>query len=119
MSYRMESGFERLREAMAEVFSERIEFPLGSFVTVLKAKMTANTAHAAFTLSVMPVSMEEEVLKTLEHNMRDLKDSLAHKLRLRRIPKLHFMFDHTEDRAAQIDELINKALAEDSNAKHD
>lgn len=112
MSHRMEAGFEHLREAMAQVFAECIEFPPGSFVTVLKAKMTANTAHAGFTLSVMPVSMEEEVLKTLEQNMHDLKDGLAHKLRLRRIPKLHFMFDHTEERAAQIDELLNKLSAD-------
>ncbi len=119
MSHRMEAGFEHLREAMAHVFAEQIEFPLGSFVTVLKAKMTANTAHAAFTLSVLPNAMEEEVLATLERNMRDLKDGLAHKLRLRRIPKLHFMFDHTEEKAAYIDELLNKALAEDAKYKHD
>ena len=112
MSHRMEAGFEHLREAMAEVFAERMEFPLGSFVTLLKAKMTANTAHAAFTISVMPASMEEAVLETLERNMHELKDGLAHKLRLRRIPKLHFMFDHTEENAAQIDELLNKLSAE-------
>lgn len=115
----MEAGFEHLREAMARVFAERIEFPLGSFVTVLKAKMTANTAHAAFTLSVMPTSMEEAVLATLEREMRELKDGLAQNVRLRRIPKLHFIFDHTEERAAQIDELLNKALAEDAKHTHD
>ena len=119
MSLRMEAGFEHLREAMARVFAERIEFPIGSFVTVLRAKMTANTAHAAFTLSVMPVAMEEAVLETLEREMHELKDGLAQKLRLRRIPKLHFMFDRTEDKAAQMDELLNKVMAEDAKYKHD
>lgn len=112
MSHRMEAGFEHLREAMAQVFAERIEFPMGAFVTVLKAKMTANTAHAGFTLSVMPTSMEEEVLATLERQMHDLKDGIARKVRLRRIPRLHFMFDHTEERAATIDELLNRLSAE-------
>jgi ribosome-binding factor A len=107
MSLRMEAGFEHLREAMAQVLAERIEFPLGSFVTVLRAKMTANTAHANFTLSVLPVSMEEEVLATLEQNMHELKDGLAKHLRLRRIPKLHFTFDRTEEKAAHIEDLIN------------
>lgn len=107
MSLRMDAGFEHLREAMAQVIAERIEFPLGAFVTVLKAKMTANTAHANFTLSVMPVSMEEEVLKTLERDLHELKDGLAENLRLRRIPKLHFTFDHTEEKASKIEELIN------------
>lgn len=108
MSIRMEAGFEHLREAMARVFIERIEFPIGAFVTVLRAKMTANTAHAAFTLSVMPTSMEEAVKKTLEHNDHELKDGLAKTLRLRRIPRLHFAFDHTAEYAETIDTLLNK-----------
>ncbi len=113
MSLRMEAGFEHLREAMARVFSERIEFPLGAFVTVLRAKMTANTAHALFTLSVMPNSMEAAVKKTLDQQNHELKDGLAHGLRLRRIPRLHFVFDHTEENAANIDALLNKIQQED------
>ena len=112
MSLRMDAGFEHLREAMANVFAERIEFPIGAFVTILKAKMTANTAHASFTISVLPTSMEAAVMKTLEQNTHELKDGLAHSLRLRRIPRLHFAFDHTEEHAAQIDGLLNKLEAE-------
>jgi ribosome-binding factor A len=104
----MDAGFEHLREAMARVFTERIEFPVGAFVTVLKAKMTANTAHASFTLSVMPTSMEQAVLDTLRHNDHELKDGLAHSLRLRRIPRLHFQLDHTEEQAAEIDTILNQ-----------
>ncbi|MBP7005825.1 ribosome-binding factor A [Patescibacteria group bacterium] len=111
MSLRMDAGFEHLRQAMAQIFAEEIEFPLGAFVTLLRAKMTANTAHASFTLSVMPVSMEEEVLETLERHNHELKDALAKHLRLRRIPRLHFGFDHTEEKAAVIEETLNHLRA--------
>ncbi len=103
----MDAGFEHLREAMAQVFAERMEFPLGCLVTVLKAKMTANTAHAAFVLSVLPVANEKDVLIILERDRRELKDGLAHTLRLRRIPRLHFTFDRTEENASKIEDLIN------------
>lgn len=111
MSLRMDAGFEHLREAMARLFVERVEFPLGAFVTVLKAKMTANTAHASFTLSVLPTSMEEEVLKTLKGLDHDLKDGLADSLRLRRIPALHFAFDRTEAKAEEIEHTLNRLRA--------
>lgn len=108
MSLRMDTGFEHLRQAMANLFAERIEFPIGAFVTVLRAKMTANTAHASFTLSVMPTSMEEDVLRTLKEMDHELKDGLAQSLRLRRIPDLHFGFDHTEAKAEIIEQTLNR-----------
>lgn len=108
MPHRMEAGFEHLREAMARVLAEEIEFPPGVFVTVLKAKMTANTAHASFVLSVLPEAREEEVLETLRRFDHDLKDGLAQALRLRRIPDFHFSFDRTEAEAAEIEAALNR-----------
>ena len=103
----MDAGFEHLREAMAQVFAERIEFPLGCLVTVLKAKTTANTAHAAFTLSVLPTSKEADVRSVLDHSLHELKDGLAKHVRLRRIPRLHFMFSRAEEKAEEMERLIN------------
>ena len=103
MSLRMEAGFEHLREAMAETLAEDVEFPKGTLVTVLHAKMTANTAHAKFTLSVFPIEMQAEVLRTLKAFNRELKDGLADRLRLRRIPALHYEFDTTEAEAAVVE----------------
>jgi ribosome-binding factor A len=99
----MDAGFEHLREAMAQVLVAEVEFPKGTLVTVLHAKMTANTAHAKFTLSVFPVEMEQEVRRTLKDYEGEIKDSLAERLRLRRIPDLHYEFDHTEAEAAVIE----------------
>src|SRR5690242_13090056 len=102
-NHRMEAGFEHLREAMAEAIEEVVEFPKGTLVTVLRAKMTANTAHARITLSVFPETAKDEVLRALERAQGDLKDELAARLRLRRIPRLHFVFDDTEAEAAVIE----------------
>ncbi len=113
MSLRMEAGFEHLREALARVFNERLEFPPGAFVTVLKAKMTANTAHASVTISVLPTSMEAAVLKSLQQQTHEIKDGLAKGLRLRRIPTLHFAVDHTEEQAAEIDTVLNQLTDND------
>ncbi|MFA6429884.1 MAG: ribosome-binding factor A [Patescibacteria group bacterium] len=107
-SLRVEAGFHHLKDALAETFSKEVEFPFGVFVTVLEAKVTANTAHAKVVLSVMPDERHEEVLEALRQFDHEIKDGLAKRLRLRRIPRLHYVFDTTEARAAVIEQTINE-----------
>lgn len=106
MPHTKDAGFEHLKEAFAELLTE-VEFPPGVFVTVLEAKIAANSAHATFTLSVFPDGKDDVVLATLNGAKHDLKDGLAKTLRLRRIPDLHYNFDHTESEAAVIENAIN------------
>lgn len=106
MPHTKDAGFEHLREAFAELLTE-IEFPPGVFVTVLKAEIAANSAHATLTLSVFPDGKDKEALDTLNAHKHDLKDGLANTTRLRRIPDLHFIFDHTEAEAEIIERAIN------------
>lgn len=107
MSLRVEAGFEHLREAMAEILPRVVEFPPGVFVTVLAAKVTANTAHARITLSVFPETKKEEALKALAEASREIKEELADRLRLRRMPNIHYVFDENEAYAADIDRTIH------------
>jgi ribosome-binding factor A len=106
MSLRMEAGFEHLREALAQVFAEHVEFPPGVLVTVMGAKVTANTAHARVVLSVFPETMQTEAKRILADNDREIKEELAHHLRLRRIPRLHYVFDEREAYVGKIDDVI-------------
>ncbi len=110
MPHTKDAGFEHLREAFAALLTE-VEFPPGVFVTVLGAKIAANSAHATFTLSVFPDGKDQEALEALTAAKHDLKDGLANSLRLRRIPDLHFEFDHTESDAAKIEQAINDMKA--------
>ncbi len=111
MSLRMEAGFEHLREALAETLREEVDFPRGMLVTVLGAKMTQNTAHARIVLSVVPNTAQETVLETLREFQHEVKDGLAKRLRLRRIPNLHYVFDETEADAAVIEEHLKNLRA--------
>lgn len=103
MSLRVEAGFEHLREAMAEAIEREVEFAPGILVTVLAAKVTANTAHAKVVLSVFPETAKEFVLEQLRASEREIKHHLSAHLRLRRIPRLHYTFDDTEADAADIE----------------
>lgn len=102
----MEAGFEHLREAMSDVLAREVEFAPGVLVTVLDAKMTANTAHAKFVLSVFPESAKELVLEKLHEYDHEIKEGLGKALRLRRIPRLHYSFDETEAEAAEVEDVL-------------
>ncbi len=108
MSLRVEAGFEHLRDTLAEIMPRVVEFPPGIFVTILSAKVTANTAHAKITISVFPESREQEVQEILAAHHHEMKEALADGLRLRRIPKLHFVFDRTEAYAADIERALHE-----------
>ena len=101
-------GMEHFRDALAAVLREQVEFPVGAFVTVLDAKVTKATTHAKGVLSVMPTSLENDVLAALKDYDHEIKEGLAEKLRLRRIPTLHWEFDHTEDVAAGVERTIQE-----------
>ncbi len=104
----MEAGFQHLRDAMAQVLEEVVEFPRGVLVTVLGAKLTANTAHARVEISVFPEDKKKDVLLILDRYNHDIKNGLAERLRLRRIPRIHFVFDETEAEAAKIEHALHE-----------
>ncbi len=99
-------GMQRFRDALARVLAERVEFPKGALVTLTDAKVTRDTRHAKGVISVFPIAMEKAVLAALEEYRHDIFEGLAEKLRLRRIPDIHWGIDRTEERVANIDEEI-------------
>lgn len=103
MSLRVEMGFEHLREALAMIVPRVVEFPPGVFVTFLSTKVTANTAHAKVVISVFPESGEQAAVDALNMATREIKEELVDRLRLRRVPKIHYVLDRTEAEASKIE----------------
>lgn len=99
---------QHFRDALAGVLAEEVEFPRGTLVTVMDAKITSDTRHAKGVLSVLPADMRDEVLRTLVAAAHDIKEGLSRRLRLRRIPDLHWSFDTTEAEIGDIDDTINE-----------
>ncbi len=97
-----------LQGALAKVLKTEVEFPNRAFVTVLATKMTRNQTHAKVILSVMPNTMETDVLATLKEHDHEIKHALAKELRLRHIPDFYWAFDETEAEAEAIDQAINE-----------
>jgi ribosome-binding factor A len=107
----MESGFEHLKNGLAEIFARDVEFPPGMLVTVLEAKMTQDRRFARVTLSVFPNGIEDQVLEIINQHRHEINDGLAKHLRIRTIPKIHYAFDDTEAVAAEVETVLNQLKA--------
>jgi ribosome-binding factor A len=99
---------EHFKDAMADILRRRVEFPLGAFVTVVDAKLTNDLRFANTVLSVMPISAKEGVVEALEEFRKDITKEMALKLGMRRIPKLHWSFDDSQDVGATMNDYINE-----------
>ena len=95
-------------EAMANTLKKTVEFPLGTFVTVVDAKLTDDQANAKVVLSVLPVSNEEVALQSLETFRHDILKEMARSMRLRHLPNIYWAFDHTEEEASGIEKYIDE-----------
>jgi ribosome-binding factor A len=93
----------RFHDALARAIEMQVEFPMGTLVTLVSTHMTPDTKHATGTLSVLPAGREGDVLQALREYEGEIKNSLGESLRLRRMPAIHWRFDHTEEEAAKIE----------------
>ncbi len=99
---------EHFKDSMASILRRKVEFPLGSLVTVVDAKLTNDLRFANTVLSVLPVSAQDDVLKALEQFKHDILKEMADTLHMRRLPKLHWSFDNSQQVGADINDYINE-----------
>lgn len=107
MSQNHDQSVSHFQEALAESMGARAEFPPGVLVTLVRAEITGDARYAKGTLSVLPEDREDEVLETLKSQDKYIKESLNKKLRLRRIPELHWAIDQTEGKAAEVEKILH------------
>ncbi len=106
-------GMQHFRDALAAVVAEEVEFPKGTLVTIVDAKVTSDTRHAKGVISVYPISSQKIVLEKLKEADRYIKEGLGERLRMRRIPNLFWACDETEEKAAEVEMLLNQIPKEE------
>jgi ribosome-binding factor A len=104
---------ERVSEALREELSEIVEYELSDprlrSLTVTGVHVTPDLKHAH--IQVAAVGGEEqaqEALEVLEHASSYLRRELASRLRLWRIPDLHFQSDEPGGPAARVEQLLER-----------
>ena len=110
--YRVADQIQRdLAELMRELKDPRI-----GMVTINSVNVTPDYAHAKVFFSVL-VGKPQDCEDALNEAAGFLRNGLFKRLQIHTVPTLHFHFDQTTERAAELNQLINQANA--TRAKED
>lgn len=103
----------QLRRDLAKLIQQEIKDPEVGFVSLSDVEVTRDLSHAKVFITVFDPDKAKSSLKALKRASAFLRKRLAHELRLRHVPELHFIHDDSVEQGSHIDQLIAKALYSD------
>jgi ribosome-binding factor A len=110
MARRIERVSSLMRHEISELLQRQVKDPrLSQFVAVTEVSTSPDLRHAKVFVSCMGSEEEkEEMLKGLEAASNFMRNQLAKRLRLRRIPELSFHWDDSIERGTHLLQLIDE-----------
>lgn len=109
MDHRTERISEALKEELAEIIAYEMSDPRLASVTVTDVHVTPDkkTAHVRI-LAGSAEQQQRDALDALEHARHYLRRELSSRLRLFRVPELHFEADTGTGAESRIEELLRR-----------
>ena len=120
MTHRIEQVNKLIRREISELLQRQVKDPrLGDFVAVTDVSTSADLRYA--TIFVSRIASEEEkqeTLSVLAAAAGFLRNELARRLKLRRIPKLSFQWDDSIKRGDHLLQLIDQVAPQNTSDQH-
>jgi len=101
---------EQMQRELAELIRLEVKDPRVGMVTIQGVEVTPDYAHANVFFSVL-VGDPQETEDALNQAAGFLRNGLFKRLHIHTVPTLHFKFDRTTERAADMNALIARAVA--------
>lgn len=103
---------EQIQRELAELIRLEVKDPRVRMVTLTAVEVTADYSHAKVYYTTLG-DADRKVQQGLERASGFLRSQLAHAMKLRVIPQLHFVYDASVERGARLSQLIDQAVASD------
>ncbi|HQS01914.1 MAG: ribosome-binding factor A [Halothiobacillus sp. 24-54-40] len=104
---------EQIRREIADLLREEIRQANISLLTVTDCEVTRDLSYAKIFYSVLNIDERERAQAWLDGAAGFLRTELAHRMRLRSVPRLSFVFDPSIERGMQMDALISAVRRQD------
>jgi len=101
---------DQIQRDLAELIARELKDPRVGMVTINAIEVTPDYAHAKVYFSVL-TGNPEEATEGLNAAAGFLRNGLFKRLHIHTVPTLHFLFDRTTERAADMNALISKAVS--------
>ena len=103
---------QQIQREVAELVRLEIKDPRVRLVTITGVEVAGDYSHAKLYFTRLD-GKQKEALQGLEHACGFLRSRLAHSLKLRVMPQLHFVYDSSVERGSHLSQLIDHAVASD------
>lgn len=101
---------DQIQRDLTELIARELKDPRVGMVTVQAVEVTPDYAHAKVFFSIL-VGDPQETEEALNQASGFLRNHLFKRLHIHTVPTLHFHFDRTTERAADMNALIAKAVS--------
>jgi ribosome-binding factor A len=120
MAHRIERVNNLIRREISELLQRQVKDPrLGNFVTVTEVSASSDLRYAKIFVScIRSEGQKQEMLNGLEAASGFLRNELARRLKLRRIPELNFQWDDSIERGTHLLELIDQVSSNGTPDQH-
>lgn len=106
-SERIERINSLISRELAALFVRTLDLPRAVVLTVTSVDTSADLSVARVWVSVLPALASGQILDMLEANRPMFQRTLNRKLVMRKVPKVTFSLDQTEERAARVESLLD------------
>ncbi|MDX8400865.1 MAG: 30S ribosome-binding factor RbfA [Gallionellaceae bacterium] len=104
---------EQIQRELAGLIRLELKDPRVQKVTVTGVEVTRDYSHAKVFYTTLDGS-SKQLQEGLDRASGFLRTQLAHAMKLRIIPQLHFVYDVSIERGTHLSQLIDQAVASDS-----
>ena len=101
---------DQIQRDLTELIARELKDPRVGMVTIQAVEVTPDYAHAKVFFSLL-VGDPVETTEALNQAAGFLRNGLFKRLHIHTVPTLHFQFDRTTERAADMNALIAKAVS--------
>ena len=103
---------EQVRRELADLIRTQLKDPRVGMISITDVEVTADYAHAKVFFSTLAGSEKlQEVMTGLQKASGFLRRELGKRISIHMTPQLHFVFDQSLERGADLSKLIQEAIA--------
>lgn len=103
---------EQIMRELAELVRTGLKDPRTGFITVNEVEVFFNDTATTEIYTVLNQDAREITEEVLEHARGHLRSELAKRIKLFKIPELHFKYDESLERGMNLSALIDQVAAE-------
>lgn len=98
---------ELIRREISQIISKEIETG-GVFITLTRVEPSSDLRYVDVYFVTIPDKEIQTAIKLLDKNISDIQRILNKRVRMRRVPKIRFYADTSEQEAVKLDKIIEK-----------